>query len=123
MKKSIIFGLVFLMFLCIRSSYAVEVTLLSPKTYSLTTGKPNVYTDTFPGRVGEGTLVIRNNRVSSAIIKINGIQVLGTNDLNQNVSDFEIPIDLLESNSISMELRSKSNSCLVVEINQEIAQA
>jgi len=120
MKKSLIIISLFLLGFCISSSYAVEVTLLGPKTYLRTKGKPNVYTDTFPGRVGEGTLVIKNNRVSSAIIKINGVQVMGTKDFNQKVYDFEIPIGLLDSNTISVELRSKPNSYLSIEIEQEI---
>ncbi|MFX0205279.1 MAG: matrixin family metalloprotease [Candidatus Hodarchaeota archaeon] len=120
MKKHLIIVPLFLLGLCISSSSAVEVTLYGPKQFTREEGKPNVYTDTFPGRIGEGILVIKNNRVSSAIIRINGVQVLGTKDFNQNIYDFEIPISLLDSNTISVELRSKPKSYLIIDIIQEI---
>jgi len=140
MKKSILIALLFsLVFLMSgiaelgrgdsptsNTSNTVEVTLLGPKQYIRTTGKPNIYADTFPGRFGQGKLIVKNgdangdNRISSAIIKINGIQILGTNDFNQNVYALETIINLVEKNTISVELRSKPGSYLAIQIKQEI---
>jgi len=104
----------------------VEVTLLGPKQYLRTTGKPNIYTDAFPGRFGQGKLIAKNgdangdDRISSAIIKINGVQIFGTSDFNQNVQFMERTTNLQEENSISIELRSKPGSFLIIQIDQDI---
>jgi hypothetical protein len=60
-----------------------------PKQYLRTRGKPNNYTDSFSATPGGGTLAVQNGddngnqRVSSAIVMLNGIQVFGPNDFNQ----------------------------------------
>ncbi len=75
----------------IENCLAVEVTLFGPAQYLRTSSKPNLYTDTFPGIAGQGKLILVNggangkNRASSAIITINGKQVLGPNSLNQPI--------------------------------------
>jgi hypothetical protein len=140
MKKSILIALLFsLVFLMSgiaelgrgdsptsNTSNTVEVTLLGPKQYIRTNGKPNIYTNTFPGRVGQGKLIVKNgegsgaNRISSAIVKINGTQIFGPNDFNQNVYEEELSIALVENNTISVELRSKPGSYLTIEIKQQL---
>jgi len=137
MKKSIFVGL-FVSFVLLMNaipegrginspvSNTVEVTLLGPKQYTRTDGQPNKYTDSFPGRIGQGKIILRNggadgtHPISSAIIKINGIQVFGTSDFNQNVRVMERILGLQEQNSISVELRSKPGSYLTIQITQEI---
>jgi len=126
MKKSFLITSILLLGLFISSSYAVEVTLLGPQKYLQTKGKPSVYTDNFPGRTGVGILKVMNgdangkNRISSAVILINGVEILGPNDFNQNAYNLEVPISLEENNTISVELRSKPGSYLWVQVNQEI---
>jgi hypothetical protein len=137
MKKSILVGLfISLVFLMngmpersgdhASMTGKVELTLLGPKQYLRTTGKPNIYTDAFPGRFGQGKLIVKNgdangdDRISSAIIKINGIQIFGTSDFNQNVQFMERTANLQEENSISIELRSKPGSYLTIQIKAEI---
>jgi len=108
------------------TSNTVEVTLLGPKQYSRTAGKPNIYKDSFPGRFGEGKLIIKNgdesgsNRISSAIIGINGNQIFGPSDFNQNVYEKELPIGIKENNTISVELSSKPGSYLTIEIKETV---
>jgi hypothetical protein len=140
MKKSVLIALLFsIVFLAngikdlgsgdsppFNTSNSVEVTLLGPKQYTRTSGMPNIYTDTFPGRVGQGKIILRNggvsrtDRISSAIIKINGIQIFGTSDFTQNVQLLEKTVGLQEENSISVELRSKPGSFINIQIAQEI---
>jgi hypothetical protein len=140
MKKSILIALLFsLVFLMSgiaelgmgdsptsNTSNTVEVTLIGPKQYIRTNGKPNIYTNTFPGRVGQGKLIVKNgegsgaNRISSAIVKINDTQVLGTQDFNQNVYEIGVATSLMEHNTITVELRSKPGSYLTIEVKQEI---
>jgi len=125
MKKYILI-LGFLLVLFISTSFSVEVTLLGAKQYLRTTGSPNVYTDIFPGRDGQGNLIIKNgeadgrNRISSAIIKINGVEIFGTSAFSKKVYNLEAPIALAENNSISVELRSSPGSYLILLIKQEI---
>lgn len=126
MKKSIFLAIFVLFSILTISSYAVEVTLLGPKQYLRTKGSPTKYSDTFPGRIGQGTLYIKNgtegglNRSSSAIIKVNGFTIFGTNSFNQNIYSLEAPISVLENNTVSIELRSAPGSYLTIEIKQEI---
>lgn len=126
MKKAFLISLFLFLGLFICTSYAVEVNLFGPQKYLQTKGKPNIYTGTFPGRTGVGILKVMNgdangkNRISSAIVRINGVEILGPNDFNQNVYNLEIPVSLEENNMISVELRSKPNSYLTIKIVQDI---
>ena len=125
MKKVTLITLLLLLGIFISTSFAVEVTLLE-KEYVRTKGQPNDYLDTFPGTAGEGTLIITNgdedgkHRISSAVIIVNGEQVVGSNQFNQKINDIEVPIDVIEDNTISIELRSKPGSYLSVQVVQEI---
>jgi RHS repeat-associated protein len=102
-------------------------TLFGPKKYIRNTGKPNVYKDRFPGTPGKGWLIIVNgeedgqNRISSAIIRLNGKEVIGTKDFNQNVYRLRKGIDLLSNNNLVVELRSKPESYLRIEITTALA--
>jgi len=77
--------LVLLLGLFIGMSTAVEVTVLGPKQYLRTKGKPDVFTDSFAAVVGTGTLIVKSgdddkHHVSSARILLNGRQVFGSRD-------------------------------------------
>jgi hypothetical protein len=128
MKRTVILG-AFFSILCLFAAnlLAVQVTLLGPKQYVRTDGLPNIYTDSFPGRSGQGKIIVTNGGVdgtvaiSSAIIKINGIQIFGPSDFNQNVRLLERMVSLQDENTISVELRSKPGSFLSIQIAQEIA--
>lgn len=127
MKKQVFITLFLLLGVLIDQSLAVEVTLFGPNQYLRTTGKPNVYSDTFPGIPGQGKLIIKNgdangnNRVSSALISVNGQQILSPNDFNQQVYNIEVPVNLVENNSILVQIQSKPGSYITVKITEEIA--
>ncbi|MCD4811316.1 putative Ig domain-containing protein [bacterium] len=99
--------------------------VFGPKQYHRTEGKPNVYTDSFAGVPAEGNIVVQNgdqagnHRISSAIIMVNGVQVFGPNDFNQQVGQLEALISLCEENSISLELRGEPESYLTIKITGE----
>ncbi|MBS3906372.1 MAG: M23 family metallopeptidase [Syntrophaceae bacterium] len=126
MKKSILIASVLLLSLWVGSSFAAQVTLFGPNQYSRSTGKPNVYSGTFPGIAGQGKLIIKNgdtsgnNRVSSALIFVNGNQILGPNSFNQQIYNIEVPLSIAQNNSISVELRSKPGSYLILEVTEEV---
>ncbi len=129
--RCVVTALVF--FICIISSlFAGEVTFFGPKQYTRNKGKPVTETDTFicpPGYTGSGfTLRLINgdsqgdNRVSSAVIKINGLQVMGPSDFNQTVGLIERTIDLTASNEISVKLNNKPDSFVIIDIYRFISE-
>jgi hypothetical protein len=113
-------------------SFAMQITIFGPNQYVRTKGKPDIYKDTFPANPGEARLIVKNgvknekNRinhaVSSAEILLNGEKIFGTDDFNNNINNIytlETSINLNKHNSISIELASKPNSYLSIEITQK----
>jgi len=104
---------------------AGEVSVFGSKKYIRTTGKPNIYTDRFSTQAGKGTVVVVNggadgsHRVSSAIITLNGRVILKTKDFNQNVYRLRVAVDLAVLNTLVVELRSKPDSYLMIEVLAE----
>jgi hypothetical protein len=131
MKKVFIIAMALILGICITAASAVEVTRFGPKQYNRTTGKPNTYTDTFSasGSIGGGKLIVENgaanedNRVSSAVISLNGKEVFGPSAFNQNVGHLEAPLNLLDTNTLAVELRSKPGSYLTIRVTQGIPLA
>ncbi len=110
----------------LHSLFAGEVTFFGPKQYTRSTGKPVTGTDTFicpPGYAGPGfTLRVidgnsqGNNRISSGVIKVNGLEVIGPAGFNQNVGSIVRTIDLTTSSEISVKLNSKPGSFVIIDI-------
>lgn len=107
-------------------SSAVEVTCFSGE-FVRGTGSPVVKTENLPGVIGSATLRVYNGaeddsfeRVSSSIVKVNGVNVLGQKVFNQNVDYLETEIQLAEQNTISVELRGKPGGKIKVDISQNI---
>jgi hypothetical protein len=105
------------------SSFCSDLTVFGPKTYVRGTGKPQVFIDTFSvSKSGDNfELVVQNgkngkNRASAALIWINGQQILGPSDFNQQVDVITKSISLKENNEIKVELRSNPGSFIVVNI-------
>lgn len=126
MKRLITFPILLFLFISFPdTSFGVEISLFENQ-YSRTKGKPNNFTDTFIGKIGEGKLVFKNgdedgrHRISSAVIKVNGVVILNTNDFNQKIYNIEASVNLDENNSISVEMRSKIGSHLNIQIVQEM---
>ncbi|MGH2360780.1 MAG: hypothetical protein ACRDGM_09615, partial [bacterium] len=68
-------------------------------------------------RVVNGGLVDEEfERVSSTVIAINGTQILGPQEFNQNVGAVEAPVTLQEVNEIAVEVRGRPGGALSVEI-------
>ncbi len=99
MKKGNLFffltALFLLSFFTANSVFGSELNVFS-KTYIRETGKPYVVTDTFTvaDPTAKFTLIVMNgkngtNRVSSAIMTLNGKAVLSTNDFIKNVYHLE----------------------------------
>jgi hypothetical protein len=129
MKKSAVITLFLFLGLFVGTSSAVEVTRFGPKQYLRTGGAPDVYNDSFSAPVGEARLVVKNGEqsgthrvtdgVSSAYVRLNGVEIFGPNDFNQNVYHLEAFVNLAASNSISVELQSNPDSYITVSVAQE----
>ena len=99
-------------------------TIFGPQEYIRTTGKPNVYQGTFSSTAETAQLIIFNGeedarkRVSSAIVSVNGIQIFGPMDFDQNIDLLVKSIDVSQTNTVRVELRSKPGSYLLIEITE-----
>lgn len=109
---------------------AAEISAFGPQQYVRTTGAPNIYTESFEAYPGEALLVIYNgepgqkskddNRVTSGKITLNGEVLFTHDDFKHQTYTLEIPISLLENNSLRIELESKPGTYISLEIIQTI---
>src|SRR6185369_13603964 len=102
------------------------ITLFGPRRFDRTSGLPNQYVEQFslpPGTTSPYTIHIQNgsldgtNRVSSATVKLNGVDVLLTqNELNQNVPSLDRTVTLNAQNQLNVSLTSDPGSYLIIYI-------
>jgi RHS repeat-associated protein len=128
MKKSILSAMAFILFILMgfQSLFAGNVTFFGPRQYTRDKAKPVTEIDTFPcpaNYTGTGfTLRLVNgdargeSRVSSAVININGVQVMGPADFNQQAGISERTISLTGNNEISVKLNSKPGAYVTIDI-------
>lgn len=124
-RKIIPVLLVFSMILqeCLPVAMASEFTIFK-KTYVRNTEKPVTETDSFIALSANKPYMIKainglpdsSNRVSSVVGLLNGSQILSPNQFNQNIEQVNVSVMLQSNNQISMELRSKPQSRLTLEI-------
>lgn len=104
---------------------STTVNFFGPEQYVRTTGPPNSYTTTIqvPAWVGNPyNLQILNgtadgsNRVSSATITVNNVQVAGPSDFNQNVYTINRAVTLTPTTTLVVELASKPGSYLTINL-------
>jgi len=102
-----------------------QTTLFGPITYTRTAGPPNQFSDTFilpAGTTAPYTIHIVNGqadgtkRISSATIKLNGVQVAGPSDFGQNVAVIDRPVALHTNNTLEVRLTSAPGSFLTISV-------
>ncbi len=100
------------------SIYAGTFNAFGPKSYTRTTSAPITVTDTFSvlNPHTQYTLHVQNFGSSSALISVNGIQILSPSDFNPNVSVIDRPVTLQLNNTIAVQLRSAPGSSLTASI-------
>lgn len=54
--------------------------------------------------------------VSSSVITLNGAEILGPNNFNQQTAYVEIPVFLQAQNTLSVEVRGKSGGALIIKV-------
>jgi hypothetical protein len=89
-----------------------------PQSYVRNTGQPVTVSNSFSilNPNTQYTLHVDNSGVSSAVISLNGIQILGPGDFNGNSTTIDKAVSLQLSNEIDVQLRSKPGSSLTVSI-------
>src|SRR5947209_12197452 len=104
---------------CASAQITANAPVFGPQTYTRTTGSPNEYTTTFTAPawiVSPYDLHIvngdanGNNRISSATISLNGVQVAGTSDFNQTVATIDKSVTL-QAGTNTLQVTLASNPC------------
>ena len=94
-----------------------------PQQYIRAAGRPETFTETFQyhGTSPCQIVVVNGNadgtqRISSASISLNGQQIVGPKDFNQQVGGIVKAVVLADQNQLSTTLRSKPGSFLTVSV-------
>src|SRR5437899_3210085 len=98
--------------------------IFGPKQYTRTKGPPDNFTDTFQNCEAAAqykTVVLNGNpdgtgRVSSASISLNGTQVFGPSDFNQQVARLEKAVGMAHDNQVVVTLESAPGSFLTIDV-------
>ena len=100
-----------------------QATVFGPKTYTRTSGRPNLFQENFTASniSSSFTLIVQNsdggeNRTGRARIILNGVQIVGPNDFNQPMDSIRKSVTLLENNTMTVELRSGPGSFITISI-------
>ena len=98
------------------------IPTFGPKQFLRTTGRPNQYTENFETTAIAGRLVIKNgdedgsDRVTSAIIVLNGQQLFVPNDFKKSEYLYVAEIPIQETNQLEIALSSTPGVYLTIEI-------
>jgi len=120
------FALVIWTFLVASAAPAfANFTVFGPKTYTRTAATPSISTEQFQTCElgGQYRLVVQNGepdgsqRLSSASILLNGIEVMGSSDLNQNVAQIERTVSIHASNALEVRLAAGPGGKLSVKLD------
>src|SRR5215212_7121997 len=97
---------------------AATFNVFGPQRFTRSTTAPAETAVSFAARTpGAGyTLRVESSTVSSAVITLNGAQVFGTSDFNQQVTTLEKSVSLAASNSLVVELRGGPDEGLTVRL-------
>ncbi|MEA2203723.1 MAG: hypothetical protein QOE77_499 [Blastocatellia bacterium] len=105
-------------------------TIFGPARFDRTPGAPNKYLEQFSlpaGVTAPYILHIQNgepdgtNRVSSATVKLNGVDILVPSDLNQNIANIDRSVTLTSANSLEVRLASNPGSYLIINLSGSVA--
>jgi hypothetical protein len=105
-------------------SKADMAPIFGPTKYTRGTGAPQTFTDTFVNceTAAQYELVVVNGnpdgsgRISSAAVYLNGTQVVGPKDFNENVAQLIRPVTVAGSNTMQTTIASAPGSFLTVSI-------
>lgn len=123
--KILIITILFLALVTVFAS-AAEFTVFSPKNYVRATGAPVKISDNFSVfntntqfslRIYNGGLEdTEAELVSSSVIDLNGEQIAGPENFNQQVKLIDIPVTLKSTNTLDVEVRGKPGGVLSIRV-------
>ena len=111
--------------LTLGTALATEEGLFGPKQYTRSSGPPNQFLETIPlppTLTSPFRLHVQNgnpdgtNRISSAMITLNGTQVAGPADFSQQVADFDRTVSLEVNNTLQVRLTGTPGSFLILTL-------
>lgn len=101
-------------------------TAFGPQDYTRGTGDPITVTNNFSVRnpntqytlkaFNGGLLDASTELVSSTIVTLNGVQIIGTSNFNQNVTEVDVPVTLQAANTLAVQVRGQPGGVLTIEI-------
>ncbi|AFY36807.1 hypothetical protein Lepto7376_0369 [[Leptolyngbya] sp. PCC 7376] len=101
-----------------------QILVFGQKIYTRENGKPRTIIENFSVADTEAPFAfVANNpqgkrgKVTSAVIKLNGVEILSPRELNQNVEVVSKRVSLQQNNQLEVELRGKPGSSLRVQIS------
>lgn len=105
-----------------------DVLIFGPKTFTRTTTGPDVFVESFQvsDLNGKFTLLVQNgqdgrNRVSSAAIHLNKVEVISPKEFNQQVDRISKEIQLQSVNLLEVRLTSKPGAFITVSLIGQLA--
>ncbi len=98
-------------------SHEANLTRFGPETYELVQGKPTTYTASFRAIDGPGKLVLQDDGIERAWIKINGNDVVQVQDFSGD-GEFVIDLTLARENTIEVTVPGLSDGELGVRVTQ-----
>ena len=108
------------------AAHAGTFTAYGPRSFVRGSGSPVAVSDTFTvlNPNTQYTLKVFNgglqntstDLVSSSIVTINGVQVVGPSNFNQNVAEVDVPVTLQKTNTVSVEVRGQPGGTLSLQI-------
>ena len=98
-----------------------------PKNYTVGTGAPVAVTDTFTLLNPSTQYTLKafngglqnpptNKPVSSSIVMLNGVQVIGPTNFNPEVFEVDVPITVQKSNTLSVQVGGQPGAVLFIAI-------
>lgn len=99
---------------------------IAPQLFLRDSGEPVTVQVSFQSAPGTAILKVDNGglkdseyeKVSSSVIFLNDLQVVGEHNFNQNVISLEVPVNLLGGNNIlNVEIRGKPGGAIVITTN------
>ena len=100
-----------------------QTPVFGPVKYIRETGKPQKITNTFSVQNPEGEFTLnvqngegQNGSVSSAVIELNGVRVVGPNEFNKQIDLITKSVSLQQQNEISVEVRSEPGTSIIVTV-------